>query len=510
MYSYVRFLFVLIIIQTFLFANKNTVVTGDVTYYYMQRLKDQSLVNIPFRMINLNVIHQNKNFDVNGNFALEYRNRKDSDFMQDSDPSDIIPIVRELYLTYLLDNGEISLGKKIYTWGNVDENSPIDIINAHDNYYLLIGTSERKLGTYSISFDYYINNGSMKLTGIYSPMHNANRYPINDEEYEFGLPISIQPSQIIDIEKPAEFGLSIQQSFSRGDFSISYFRGYNRTPGFSGFNEYIKLTRDSANDNWENLESSTKYLDLVYSYHLTQVANLGGVILFDDFTIRFDYGMFNTKDDNAEKEYSEHECGMIGAGAFYGFTCDGHNTGDNPNLYKYEVNSSHPLKQQADYSQQTFQLEIPLSDNYQINMQYFKYSFDDDSFNYDDPLDEGVTLQIPNLDLPEGCDVNDLETCLYFTPGMGAPFAMISSETFYISLEKYLFDNDLKLTLGTLMDLDRGFGELATFEADYNLGNGLNIIAGITKVIGDNEVENYIFNEIEDFSNMRFEIKYNF
>ena len=157
MHFYKRFLILFIIVQTFLLANKNTVVTGDVNYYYMQRLNNQSLVNIPFRMLNLNVMHQNNNFDVNGNFALEYRNRKDTDFMEDSDPSDINPVLRELYLTYFLDNGEISLGKKIYTWGSVDENSPIDILNAHDNYYLLIGTSERKLGSYSISFDYYEN-----------------------------------------------------------------------------------------------------------------------------------------------------------------------------------------------------------------------------------------------------------------------------------------------------------------------------------------------------------------
>ena len=60
------------------------------------------------------------------------------------------------------------------------------------------------------------------------------------------------------------------------------------------------------------------------------------------------------------------------------------------------------------------------------------------------------------------------------------------------------------------MDLDRGFGELASFEADYDIGNGLNVIIGLTKVIGDNTVENYIFNELEDFSNIRCEIKYHF
>ena len=136
MLFYTRFFILFIVIQTFLLADKNTVVTGDVSYYYMQRLKDQSLVNIPFRMLNLNVMHQNNNFDVNGRFALEYRNRQDVDFMESSDPVDVNTVLRELYITYFLDNGEISLGKKLYTWGSVDENSPIDILNAYDNYYL--------------------------------------------------------------------------------------------------------------------------------------------------------------------------------------------------------------------------------------------------------------------------------------------------------------------------------------------------------------------------------------
>ena len=153
----------IILFFTQIFGNTNTVVKGDISFYYMQRLSNQSLVNIPFRMLNLDVIHQNNNFDVNGKFALEYRNRKDVDFMASSDPVDINTVLRELYITYYLDNGEISLGKKIYTWGSVDENSPIDILNAYDNYYLLIGTTERKLGSYSMAFDYYINNGRLKL-----------------------------------------------------------------------------------------------------------------------------------------------------------------------------------------------------------------------------------------------------------------------------------------------------------------------------------------------------------
>ena len=93
---------------------------------------------------------------------------------------------------------------------------------------------------------------------------------------------------------------------------------------------------------------------------------------------------------------------------------------------------------------------------------------------------------------------------------MGAPFATLTSESCFISLEKTLLDEMLKITISSFMDLDRGYGELSAIETEYDFGNGLNTIFGISKIIGDDQVSNYIFNDLEDFSHMRFEVKYNF
>ena len=92
------------ILFTIMLPNKSTSVTGDISYYYMHRLSDQEVINIPFRLLNLNVIHQNEKFDVNGVYSLEYRNRRDVDFLEDSNPSDINNVLRELYLTYYFQN----------------------------------------------------------------------------------------------------------------------------------------------------------------------------------------------------------------------------------------------------------------------------------------------------------------------------------------------------------------------------------------------------------------------
>ena len=528
---------------SFIYAKSNTSVTGDVSYYYMHRLSDQSTVNIPFRMLNLNINHQNKFLDINGTFALEYKNRKDVDFMEDSNPVDINTVLRELYLTYYLNNGEISVGKKLHTWGSVDENSPIDVLNAFDYYYLLQGASERKLGTYSLSFDYYINNGTLKISGIFSPLHNANRYPIDDDEYEFGLPITIHPDQIVKLEKPSEFGFALQQSFNRGDITFSFFRGHDRAPSFSGFQNYVKIEKDNASDTWENASYTFANIipDILYSYRLTEASNIGGVFLFNDFTIRYDYGMFKSYDNNNKENFLDHPC-YEGYGlepscskidhavkkyaVAYSNYVYNEQTEEYENILDNEIlinpktgqfitdnHESYLFNQKAEYTQQTFQIELPLTDDYQLNLQYFKYELQDDKFQATNPLREGTILpDLPLISLPDEITLEDIEGALkaVFVPGVGAPFSNLSSESCFISLEKKLLNNNLALTVSTLMDLDKGYGELASFEVDYNFGDGLNAMFGLTKVLGDDEVSDYVFNELEDFSHLRCEIKYHF
>ena len=157
-----------IFILSMLFGNQNTVVNGIIEYFFMNRLSNSDVVNIPFRLLNLNIYHQRDNLDINGEFALEYRPRLDTDFSFDDNPTDFNLVLRDLYVTYYLENGEFSFGKKRYTWGSADENSPIDNISPYDYYYLLNGTQERKLGIYSASFDRVANQQAYDLQAIVS------------------------------------------------------------------------------------------------------------------------------------------------------------------------------------------------------------------------------------------------------------------------------------------------------------------------------------------------------
>ena len=92
--------FLSIVVLSMLFGSQNTVVNGNIEYFFMNRLSNSDVVNIPFRLLNLNIYHQRDNLDINGEFAVEYRPRLDTDFSFDDNPTDFNLVLRDLYVTY--------------------------------------------------------------------------------------------------------------------------------------------------------------------------------------------------------------------------------------------------------------------------------------------------------------------------------------------------------------------------------------------------------------------------
>ncbi len=147
---------------------------GYVDFAHISRLSDYSIIDIPYRMASLDFIHQNENLSINGNFTLEYQIRRDSYFLGSKDPQDFRLDMRELYTTYSGPNFEIRIGKQIHSWGNVDENSPVDNASAFDYYYIFFLGRERKMATLSGALDYYV--GNLKLNAVFSPT-NIDTHP---------------------------------------------------------------------------------------------------------------------------------------------------------------------------------------------------------------------------------------------------------------------------------------------------------------------------------------------
>ncbi len=479
------FLSLLLLFNGLAFGQGSTSYSGSIDLYYMAHLSDNSLINLPYRMFDLTLQHQNENLEIYADLAMEYAPKSHSHYLSSSAPQDFLWDLRELYLTWYTNFGEIKIGKQIHSWGSVDENSPLDVVNAFDYYYLFFQGSDRKLGSYSAALNVYFNN--WKFGAIVSPFHQTNRFPLNDPEFPISLPILPEEKQIFNIEKnPIELGGFIEHSFGIGDLRLSYFQGYDRAFNLSGLNYFTKDNDDSFGN-----------LDIVYGYRNTNVFGLGGVLLLKNLIIRGDYAFFKTQDKN---ESVERNNPYITSSAY-------------PITY---LRFTYPLRERADYYQYTFQVEYGLPWDITIVGQFFTY----DTLNYShlDTLETHDDITITNVEL----NADDLDPRKLFTPGMGVPLAVLSKRVLFLNLEKTFLDDQLKIGFLSLFDIANPvdstktfdiWGSLWGFTAEYDVTQNLKFLLGITNIKGKDDhpdEELYRFNQMESFSHIRMEIKYFF
>ena len=451
---------------------------GYVDFYYISRLSDQSIINLPYRIFSLNVDHQNGDLMLRSTIALEHKLRKDTYFLSNNSPTDFELDMRELYLQMFTSWGEIRLGKIIHTWGNADENSPVDIASPFDYYYTFDSGIDKKLAIFSSAIDVYMEN--MKLGLIFSPLHNTHRTPQNDDEFPIKLPVSPSEDQIMKIDGlPYELGAYINRSFSFGDISLNYFTGYDRLFNLSGVNGF-----------GHGPSLSNPYIDVVYGYRKTNVTGLGSTLFFGDLEFRGDVAVFNTEDKNNSISRTSPYL---------------------PEFYD-SLHYSYPLNEKASYLQATVQLEAELPFDIKFVGQFFNY----DTLDYSSdslPLDEDVS--IPNLEI----SVDELDPKNIFTPGYGSSLAIMTKKALILSLEKKFFDDQLILTASSIFDIDNTDydgtypGSILSFEAAYTIIDNLELTVGYTNIKGDKDHplgENYRLYIMEDFSHIRADLKYSF
>ena len=451
---------------------------GYVDFYYISRLSDQSIINLPYRIFSLNVDHQNGDLMLRSTIALEHKLRKDTYFLSNNSPTDFELDMRELYLQMFTSWGEIRLGKIIHTWGNADENSPVDIASPFDYYYTFDSGIDKKLAIFSSAIDVYLED--MKLGLIFSPLHNTHRTPQNDDEFPIKLPVSPSEDQIMKIDGlPYELGTYINRSFSFGDISLNYFTGYDRLFNLSGVNGF-----------GHGPSLSNPYIDVVYGYRKTNMTGLGSTIFFGDLEFRGDVAVFNTEDENNSISRTSPYL---------------------PEFYD-SLHYSYPLNEKARYFQTTVQLEAELPFDIKFVGQFFNY----DTLDYSSdslPLDEDVS--IPNLEI----SVDELDPKNIFTPGYGSSLAIMTKKALILSLEKKFFDDQLILTASSILDIDNtdydgtSPGYILSFGAAYTIIDNLELTVGYTNIKGDKDHplgENYRLYIMEDFSHIRADLKYSF
>jgi hypothetical protein len=215
---------------------------------------------------------------------------------------------------------------------------------------------------------------------------------------------------------------------------------------------------------------------------------MGGLFLTDWFILRGDFGYFSTKDQNSN---IERECPI--------------DTDYYDNLWL-----SIPLIEKSNYLQSTIQLETELPFNINFIAQYFTH----DTLNYSAGSLPDLP-SIPNIAI----NLENMTPANFFTPGMGVPLAVITNKAGIIIMDRTFMNEQLKISMTSMLDLDlyegvSGIpGSLTEYKIEYNITQDFLGLLGVTKVIGSKDHpdgENYQFIKMEDFSHIRFELKYFF
>ena len=492
-------LLLMLTLTTFLISNdqeSQSLFTGNANFYYISTLDDGQIIRMPYRMLNTTFANQHNNFEFVGKLSLEYQPQNNYSYKM-NDPQDFLLDLRELYMTWFLDYGEIRIGKQIQSWGFVDENSPLDNSSAYDYNFLFESGANRKIGTTSLSADLYYKNLTFGFT--MSPFHSINRLPVSSSEFPIDLPVIPKDYQFMESDESNEYGAYLQLSTDILDLGISYFSGYDRIFNFAGIN--IPATIDgnvyAVADNITGEDILVQ--DTVFTYRKTEALGLGGAAIIKDLTLRADAGYFvsNYTEDNIERPYYNP-----------------------PEIYPILDNKPYesiPSLETAEYYQITIQAEYNLPFNMNLLFQYFKH--DTLSYKSITPLKEGECIDISTPDVSIcGFDPYD-----FFYPGMGSPLALITHNAILGGIRKSLMNDKLTLQLRNLMDLDYK-GYFLELNTDYKLTDRVTSTFAINYINGDethpNSIENkdedyvkgldYPLNQMEGFSHFRIQIKYSF
>ena len=446
----------------------------------IHRLKDGSIIKIPYRMATYESIQSYKNINLNFSAALEFRLNDINDILNSKFSYD----TRELYFEYFLPFGDLSIGKQIITWGSASENNPTDNISPYNYYYLFSIGKEKKEGLLSLSTNLYWDD--IKINTVFIPNHKANILPLNDPEFAISSPIIPKNEQILSLNKNNEYGLAISYPFNSTELTLSYFSGYDRIVSFFGANVWANKAFDI----------SSIIPDTILSFRKTNVIGCGFSTFIGDFTLKSDFGYFNTYhniEDTLQLSSRKYESGI----EFIIKDCEEKNAdlpiwADKKNCINEPIlKETLILDNTAEYYQYTFEVEYNPNLDLNIIGQYSRYK----AFKFGKA--DSLTLSEPILLYPK-----DL-----FIPGIGAPNTLISNNALSFIILKNFPDIDLEIRSTNLLDLDKK-GALFELGIEYKIYNNTKILVAINKIVANKKIDENPFIGMEDFSHLRAEIKY--
>ena len=474
----IKYLIILSILIKSLFAEIGYSHKGYFDLGTIHRLSDGSIIKVPYRMMTYESITSYQNLNLIMSAALEFRLRNIKKLLN----SEISTDIRELYLEFLVPIGDIRIGKQIVTWGSTSENNPTDNVSPYNYYYLFSIGKERKEGIFSINSNIYIND--ININTLLIPFHKSNILPLNDPEFAITTPLVPKDEQIKNLDKPFEYGISINIPMGIMDISTSYFSGYDKIVSFFGANV------------WANKAFTTITADTVLSFRKTDIFGLGFSALFNDLTIKTDIGYFIT-DDNINNNNSLYRNYPKGEQLIIE-SCE-------------ETNANLPnWAEQIDCNNEPTLKEILKLDNAAKYLQYvieFEYS-PNSEFRLISQYSKQKSIQFGQADsLTLSTETVSLDPEQLFIPGMGSPNTFISDNSLSVSIQKQFSNIGLKINFTNLFDLNRK-GSIHELRTEYEIYENIKLLAAINKIYSNKTIEMNPFSGMEDFSHFRIELKY--
>ena len=243
-------------------------VSGEINPYVMTRTINSSQINLPFRLLSLDIGYSFEQFDLKTNSAIEHRIKTNKSQYD----------LRELYFAFYPEWGEVKLGKQIHSWGAADAINPTNNLNPYDYYYMFKVGAGTKVGVFSLSSTYY--SDSFQIEIIVNPYFNKNRIPYDEDD--FPLAPDNEPVIRYSPNEEVEVGLKLQTSLTNSDISLYFFSGNDRSPSL-----YTGII---------SAESSTD-LAMDLGYRKTTMLGSDYVTFVGDFTVRAEGAFYNTKTD---------------------------------------------------------------------------------------------------------------------------------------------------------------------------------------------------------------------
>jgi len=451
----------------------------------VNRLSDGSIIKMPYRVLSYEPVLSSNNFNIVGNTALEFRLKDISQIMN----SDLKVDLRELYLEWMTPLGDFSLGKQIITWGSASENNPTDNISPYNYYYLFSMGKERKEGIFSLNSTFYYQN--LKLNAIFIPKHKPNTLPLNDPEFALSIPIVPTDEQIMDLDNPYEYGISINIPFSSMDVTTSYFSGYDRIVSFFGANVWTE-----PNSNPQSIIA----IDTVLSFRKTDIYGLGLSYYIGDITIRGDIGYFITTSDISRSDSALYR--YYAPDTLINHCEDKNDTIENdpfssgtpfPDCKLFPTfNNTELINNNAEYYQYILEIEYSPGNDYHFISQYTKHKLE--KIGLADSIRTSDTTVV-------------FDPLKYFIPGIGSPNTFISTNSLSITVLKSFTEIGLELRYTSMFDLDEK-GSLHGVGLEYEIFKNTNLLIEVTKILNNDKIKPNPFTAMKDFSRILFEIRY--